>query len=133
MFALPRTAACWRSVEGVNAPPRKTGFSRPAQDAAALRPPARDGATALLRDLSGELALLGVTELWLFGSVARGDDHERSDLDIAVRTVDRFDIAIRFDVQDFLQAQFGRHVDLTTLPMDERLASVAAEDLVKVF
>ena len=117
----------------MNAPPRKTYFPLPAQDAVELRPPARDAATALLREMSGELALLGVTELWLFGSVARGDDDDASDLDIAVRTVDRFDIAIRFDVQDFLQAQFGRHVDLTTLPMDERLASVATEDLVKVF
>ena len=50
-----------------------------------LRAPAKARATALLRSLKGELAALGISEAWLFGSVARGDDGPDSDIDIAIK------------------------------------------------
>ena len=97
-----------------------------------LQAPAREAAIALLRDLSGELALLGVTELYLFGSVARGDDTDDSDLDVAVRTVDPFDIGIDFRARDLLVAHLARPVDVATIPLPERLASTVGDDLVRV-
>jgi len=116
---------------------RSAMAGRPAQagsrlDAAALGSPARAAVTTLLRSLSGELAEFGVTEVWLFGSVARGDDHAQSDIDIAVRTRDPFDWTCRYDVAAFLQSHISRRVDLATLPLGDRLASVAGEDLVRV-
>ena len=98
-----------------------------------LRPPARADAIVLLRGLSGELALLGVTGLYLFGSVARGDDDENSDLDIAVQTVDRADWMIDADVRDLVAACVGRSVDVALWPLPERLAEAAGDDPVKVF
>ena len=97
-----------------------------------LRPPAKAAAMALLRSLSEELARLGADEVWLFGSVARGDDREDSDIDIAVRLRDPFVFEAEYDIADFLRANFPRHVDFATLPLGERLAATAGEDLVRV-
>ena len=56
----------------------------------------------------------GLKSLGVFGSVARGDDHEKSDLDILVTfegkaTFDRF-----MDLKLYLEDTFGRSVDLGT-------------------
>ena len=56
----------------------------------------------------------GLKTLGVFGSVARGDDHEKSDLDILVTfdgkaTFDRF-----MDLKLYLEDTFGRSVDLGT-------------------
>ena len=56
----------------------------------------------------------GVKSLGVFGSVARGDDDEKSDLDILVTfegkaTFDRF-----MDLKLHLEDTFGRSVDLGT-------------------
>ena len=88
--------------------------------------------TALLRELSAELALLGVTSLYLFGSVARGDDDEHSDLDIAVRTVNPVDWMIDANARELVAVHLDRHVDLTILPFSPILAAEANEDLVQV-
>ena len=98
----------------------------------ALHPPARAAATELLHSLSDELARLGADEVWLFGSVARGDDREDSDIDIAVRLRDPFVFEAEYDIADFLRANFPRHVDFATLPFSKRLAATAGEDLVRV-
>ena len=60
------------------------------------------------------LAELGVTSLSLFGSVARGDATETSDIDLLVSfdgraTFDRF-----MDLKLFLGDLLGRRVDLVT-------------------
>ena len=98
-----------------------------------LNAPAREGATALLRELSAELALLGVTSLYLFGSVAREDDDEHSDLDIAVRTVNPVDWMIDANARELVAVHLDRPVDLTILPFSPILAAEANEDLVQVF
>ena len=59
----------------------------------------------------------GVKSLAVFGSMARGDDHEGSDVDILVTfegpaTFDNF-----FDLKFHLEALFGRPVDLGTPDM----------------
>jgi uncharacterized protein len=72
----------------------------------------------ILDRLKSEVAELrvrfGVSSLALFGSVARGDDHEGSDLDILVTfdgqaTFDRF-----LGLKLYLEDTFGRPVDLGT-------------------
>lgn len=56
----------------------------------------------------------GVRTLAVFGSIARGDDHEGSDVDILVRfegkaTFDNF-MGLKLDLEEL----FGRRVDLLT-------------------
>ncbi len=51
----------------------------------ALAPPVRrDALLAHLRSHAGEVRQLGVVSLAIFGSRARGDQHEDSDLDILI-------------------------------------------------
>ena len=62
----------------------------------------------------GLKARYGVKALAVFGSMARGDDHEGSDVDILVTfdgpaTFDNF-----FDLKFRLEDLFGRRVDLLT-------------------
>jgi predicted nucleotidyltransferase len=57
----------------------------------------------------------GIRKLSVFGSVSRGDDDPRSDLDILVEFEQGRPVGLRFvDVQDELAALFGRKVDLNT-------------------
>ena len=98
-----------------------------------LRAPAKAAATALLRSMKDDLQALGAAEVWLFGSVARGDDRPDSDIDITVRMKDRFDWQGWCDIGLFLAPRFSRRVDLATIPLERRLQSVAGEDLVRVF
>jgi len=56
----------------------------------------------------------GLKSMGIFGSVARGGDHEKSDLDILVTfegkaTFDRF-----MDLKFYLEDTFGRSVDIGT-------------------
>jgi len=59
----------------------------------------------------GRLSALGVVELALFGSYARGDAGPQSDVDFLVefseKSFDRY-----MDLKDFLQQLLGRKVDL---------------------
>ena len=96
-------------------------------------PPVRDAAFASIRALQGELALLGVTDVWMFGSVARGDDTPASDVDIALRTVDPSDILIDADARDLLTHAFGRKADVTIMPLEGALKDLVGDDLVHVF
>ncbi|MHC5538881.1 nucleotidyltransferase family protein [Singulisphaera rosea] len=73
---------------------------------------------AILDRLNAEAPALkekyGVKSLAVFGSMARGDDHEGSDVDILVTfegpaTFDNF-MGLKFDLEDHL----GRKVDLGT-------------------
>ncbi|WPP51699.1 nucleotidyltransferase family protein [Catalinimonas niigatensis] len=55
----------------------------------------------------------GVDQIGYFGSFAKGDYHENSDLDVLVS----FDRKIGwkfFDLKDYLEAIIGRKVDLVT-------------------
>ena len=104
-----------------------------------LHAPAKARATALLRSLKGELAALGISEVWLFGSVALGDDGPDSDIDIAIKVGaikvgegQKYASVVKFSAARFLQQRLGRPVDMALLPFGERLATVASEDLVRV-
>lgn len=74
----------------------------------------RDDAMATLRAHATEIASLGVRRLAVFGSVARGEDTARSDIDILVAfdggaTFDRY-----FDLKFRLEDLLGRPVDLVS-------------------
>jgi predicted nucleotidyltransferase len=56
----------------------------------------------------------GVRLAVVFGSVARGDEHERSDLDLLVR-LRRDDYIAHADLADALEAVVGRRVQLVSL------------------
>lgn len=97
-----------------------------------LPTPAKDAAIAMLRDLFGELALLGVTAIAMYGSVARGDDMPDSDLDVAVAIAADDNFALRLRIGELIEVHSGRHVDLAYLPLRHPLDKTATNDLVTV-
>ena len=60
------------------------------------------------------LAELGVSALWLFGSVARGDAPEASDVDLLVRFEGRATFDRYMDLKLFLEDLLGCRADLVT-------------------
>ena len=77
------------------------------------------------------LKSIGCTEIYVFGSAARGDARENSDLDIAVRGIpaDKF-----FTVYGELLTRLSRPVDLIDLDLQQRFGEqlVAGADLRRV-
>ncbi len=65
----------------------------------------------VLRDHVPELRRLGVRRLGLFGSAARGEATEASDLDFLVE-LDRKTFDAYMDVKELLERLFARRVDL---------------------
>ena len=75
----------------------------------------RNNALALLRTIKPILAQqFGVTQLALFGSTARNEARDNSDLDILVRFDGPATSARYFGVQFYLEDQLGCSVDLVT-------------------
>lgn len=71
----------------------------------------RDTILATVEAHAGELQRLGVKNLGLFGSVARGEGTDASDLDFVVELRPKtFDVYM--GVKFFLERIFGRGVDL---------------------
>jgi hypothetical protein len=86
----------------------------------------RDAIIARLRRDEAELRRLGVESLSLFGSVARGENTERSDVDLAV-TLDHgrmpagFAYAARLEeLREKLEAALGVRVDVVPEPIRKR-------------
>jgi uncharacterized protein len=85
----------------------------------------RNTIIATLRDREAELKALGVVSLSLFGSAARGDATEESDIDVAVTldpasTPRGFYYAGRLDeLRERLAAALGRPVDLVPEPVEK--------------
>jgi predicted nucleotidyltransferase len=67
-----------------------------------------------IRAHRGRLTELGVSSLSLFGSVARGEATEASDVDLLVRFEDRATFDRYMDLKLFLEDLLGRRVDLVT-------------------
>jgi hypothetical protein len=53
----------------------------------------------------------GIKSLGVFGSVARNDETESSDIDIVVE-LDRADLFILADIKQDIEETLGRHVDI---------------------
>jgi predicted nucleotidyltransferase len=91
---------------------------------------------ATLRAHRDDLTAKGVVHLWVFGSVARGEDHDTSDVDLAVEIAPEADLSLtgfsrlRLDLEDLLT----RRVDLAEWSMlPKQTADAAQRDAVVVF
>ena len=71
----------------------------------------RDDVLQHLREQQPTLRRLGVRRLGLFGSIARGEGREDSDLDFVVE-LERSSFDAYMDVKFFLEDLFQRRVDL---------------------
>ena len=94
-------------------------------------------ALRLLRQAAPELkSRYGVAAAALFGSIARNEGDEASDVDVAVRfdASHPFDVMALCGVSGLLSAVFGRDVDVVSLPArDPRLNDVIAREAVVAF
>lgn len=66
-----------------------------------------------LKAMQPELAQSGISALYLFGSFARGDMREDSDVDLAfeIKPGTQFDLFHQAALQLMLEERLGRHVD----------------------
>lgn len=56
----------------------------------------------------------GIEEFAVFGSVAKGLDNEKSDVDIAVLKIDLKDPFALFEAKDYISSQLDRSIDIGT-------------------
>ena len=96
----------------------------------------RDAALSRLRSFEPRLRARGVSSLYLFGSTARDEAGERSDLDLLFEydPASRFSLFTQADLIEELTAAIGTKVDLVALdglrpPFRERVA----REMVQVF
>jgi predicted nucleotidyltransferase len=96
----------------------------------------RDEIIAKLRETAPILKAEGVTRLAIFGSRARGDAREDSDLDVLIEVDDdsRFSLFDLFDVQHIIEDATGLHTQATIRrEIEPRFASRIADDVIEVF
>ena len=76
----------------------------------------------------------GIKSLRLFGSVARGEEHEGSDVDVFVET-ETPNPFVLMDAKDFLEQVFGRSVDIVRnhKKLNPRLRNRIERDGITVF
>lgn len=94
----------------------------------ALRPNAAEALRSSRDDVVTVLAAHRLTNPRVFGSVARGEDHSDSDVDLLVDAEPDLDLLDLIDAADALEALLGRHVDLVTsrsLASDHEIARTA--------
>ncbi len=96
----------------------------------------REQAISTLQTQETELRKSGLTALYLFGSVARGENGPKSDIDLA-RDVDastRIGLFEFADIMIRLEEQLDRKVDpVTRGSMRPRIRARAERDMVQVF
>lgn len=91
-----------------------------------------------LRQVEGDLRSSGVASLYLFGSVARGDQSAASDVDLAFdvdrAANDRFSLLDQARLQLQLEKVLGGRVDLVErVVLKGRLRAAIEPDLMRVF
>jgi hypothetical protein len=96
----------------------------------------RERVIRTIRAHEAELRALGVTKLWLFGSVARGDARADSDVDVLIDIVSgrRFSLldlaGVRLELCDLLGREAGVVIRADLRP---RFRDTIADDLIEVF
>lgn len=96
----------------------------------------REAVLEVLRRAAPELrSRYGVVGAQLFGSIARGDGDDQSDIDVAVRFgLEPFDVMKLCGVSGLLSTLLGADVDVVALPArDPALASAIARDAALAF
>lgn len=98
----------------------------------------REEVVIILQSLKSMLQAQGISHLYLFGSVARGDADSESDIDLAFEISQEMDL--RFSLLD--QARVGRKlgevlaakVDFVELAaLRPRIAKAVARDMIPIF
>ncbi len=59
----------------------------------------------------------GIKKIYLFGSVARGEDKENSDIDLMVEFRENATIFEYMEFEEVIKKRFGKEVDLATMDM----------------
>ena len=92
-------------------------------------------ALAILRAHADDIRRRGVTALYLYGSVARNEATDRSDVDLfADVDYDRFGFVPFMDLREEFAAWLGRKVDFTTRNgLHRDLRDRIARSAIKVF
>lgn len=98
----------------------------------------REHVIATIRACRGELAVLGVEHLFLFGSVARDQESAASDVDIIFDTIDgaAFGLFKLARIRSYLQSVLGCPVDVISqrgLVHAVALKQKIAADVIGVF
>ena len=96
----------------------------------------RDEIIAKLRETVPALKAEGVTALAIFGSRARGDARQDSDLDVLIDVDDneQFSLLDLIGIQHIVEDATGLSTQATLRgDMDKRFASRIADDLIQVF
>lgn len=91
-----------------------------------------------LKELQPALLHQGIARLWVFGSVARQEDHEASDLDLAFEVSpsaeDRFSLIDQARIARTLSNRLERDVDLVELnALSDAVRKRVQADMVTVF
>ncbi|MEJ7933067.1 nucleotidyltransferase domain-containing protein [Sphingobium sp. AN558] len=96
----------------------------------------REEAIARIKPHEAELRAAGITALALFGSVARGDNREDSDVDLMCE-IDKGQVVSLLDfigLQLQLEKLLGKDVDLAEQDMlMPTIARHAAQDMITIF
>ena len=97
----------------------------------------RDEVLSQLKAYSARLKAEGVQSLSLFGSVARGDEHADSDIDL-LASLDNRDFKLSLldiaRLQDELERVLGRRVQITTTPLrNPYFKKNVEQDLIRVY
>jgi predicted nucleotidyltransferase len=105
-------------------------------DQEARQPPTLNAVLRKLRDAKPALRQQGVSGIWVFGSVARGEAHPDSDVDLALefdpdRQPTLFTLA---HLQELTEAQLGAKIDLGLLrDLRPHVAQAFERDAVRAF
>jgi len=70
----------------------------------------------------------GVSRLGVFGSCARGDERDDSDMDILVEFMTAPDLFEFFEIEEYLENKLGRKIDLVR---EQALKSQIKEEVMK--
>ena len=87
-----------------------------------------------LKHVKSELkSRFGIEEIALFGSYARGEATEQSDVDIAILKMQKKDILKRLEAKAFLEAQLNKKIDMGYLDsMQTFIKNRIKKDLIYV-
>ena len=93
----------------------------------------REDVVKLIKDHAPELAEFGISSLALFGSVARNESSESSDIDILVEFAGRARFIPFMGLRAYLEDLLRARIDLATMEMIRpEIRESVARDLIRV-